>query len=83
MERAYGWFCGANTVGIAVADPEHGACGDGLSAVGVNANEGAESTLAWLTATECVRATRTAAEHRRRAPSRRPSRRRRPPRGAA
>ena len=65
MERAYSWFCGANTVGIAVADPEAGACGDGLTTVGINANEGAESTLAWLTATEVVRATRTAAKHRR------------------
>ena len=68
MERAYSWFCGANTVGIALADPDIGACGDGLTAVGVNANEGAESTLAWLTATECVRATRSSAEHRGREP---------------
>ena len=57
VERAYAWFFGANTVGIAVADPTAGACGDGLLAVGVNANQGAESTLAWLTATECVRGT--------------------------
>jgi hypothetical protein len=57
VERAYAWFFGANTVGIAVADPTAGACADGLLAVGVNANQGAESTLAWLTATECVRGT--------------------------
>lgn len=58
MERSYAWFTGWNSVGIAVADPGRGACGDGLTAVGVNANEGAESTLAWLAATECVRSTR-------------------------
>jgi hypothetical protein len=57
MLRAYAWFDGANTVGIAVADPAIGGCGDGLSPIGVNANQGAESTLAWLAATECVRAT--------------------------
>jgi len=57
MHRAYGWFLGANAVGIAVADPERGGCCDGLSPIGVNANQGAESTLAWLTATEVVRAT--------------------------
>jgi hypothetical protein len=60
MLRAYAWFGGANAVGIAVADPSVGGCGDGLSAIGVNANQGAESTLAWLSATECVRATLSA-----------------------
>lgn len=60
MLRAYAWFSGANAVGIAVADPAIGGCGDGLSAIGVNANQGAESTLAWLAATECVRATLSA-----------------------
>ncbi len=58
MERAYAWFSGANAVGIAVSHPDRGSCGDGLNAIGVNANQGAESTLAWLTATECVRAHR-------------------------
>jgi hypothetical protein len=61
MERSYAWFTGSNSVGIAVADPARGACGDGLTADGVNANEGAESTLAWLAATECVRSTRVLA----------------------
>jgi hypothetical protein len=60
MERAYAWFLGANAVGIAVAEPDRGGCGDGLNSVGVNANQGAESTLAWLTAVECVRAGRVA-----------------------
>ncbi len=60
MLRAYAWFSGSNAVGIAVADPARGGCGDGLGALGVNANQGAESTLAWLSATEWVRATLTA-----------------------
>ena len=57
MRRAYAWFSGANAVGLAVAHPAIGGCGDGLAAATVNANQGAESTLAWLTATECVRST--------------------------
>jgi hypothetical protein len=40
---------------MAVADPGCGSCCDGLGPQGVNANQGAESTLAWLTATEVVR----------------------------
>ena len=60
MERCYAWFVGWNSTGIAVADAAHGSCGDGLSAVGVSANQGAESTLAWLTATEVVRVARAA-----------------------
>ena len=62
MLRAYAWFSGANAVGIAVAHPAIGGCGDGFGALGVSANQGAESTLAWLSATECVRATLSAAQ---------------------
>jgi hypothetical protein len=58
MARAYGWFLGQNDLGIAVADPDRGACHDGLTASGVNLNQGAESTLMWLTAVEHVRAMR-------------------------
>ncbi|MGH2464025.1 MAG: glycosyl transferase family 1, partial [Candidatus Limnocylindrales bacterium] len=58
MERAYAWFLGSNAVGIAVAEPDRGGCGDGLNAVGVSANQGAESTLAWLAAVERVRTER-------------------------
>lgn len=60
IERAYGWFLGANDVGVAVAAPERGASYDGLTGVGVNANQGAESTLMWLIALEHVRAIRAA-----------------------
>jgi hypothetical protein len=54
-EQAYGWFLGDNDVGVEIADPVNGACGDGLGPVGVNPNQGAESTLMWLTALEKIR----------------------------
>jgi hypothetical protein len=55
MERAYGWFLGVNDLGLALADPERGACRDGLNQDGVNENQGAESTLVWLLAVERIR----------------------------
>jgi hypothetical protein len=55
IERAYAWFLGDNDLGVRVADPARGACHDGLTPRGVNANQGAESTLMWLTAAEHVR----------------------------
>jgi hypothetical protein len=58
MERAYAWFLGGNDLGFYVADPARGACCDGLEQAGVNMNEGAESTLMWLTAAEHIRALR-------------------------
>jgi len=61
MERAYGWFLGANDSSVPVADPARGACRDGLTPDGVNVNEGAESTLMWLIAVEHIRAARSAA----------------------
>jgi hypothetical protein len=57
-EQAYGWFLGANDRGVPVAAPDRGACFDGLTPGGVNANQGAESTLAWLMALEHVRHSR-------------------------
>lgn len=57
-ETAYGWFLGANDLGVVVADPARGACHDGLTPHGVNLNQGAESTLMWLTALEQMRETR-------------------------
>ena len=59
MERAYAWFLGANDLGVKVADPARGACGDGLTSTGLNTNEGAESTLMWLTAAEHIRLARS------------------------
>jgi hypothetical protein len=49
-EACYGWFLGANSAGVPVADPRRGSCHDGLSPHGVNSNQGAESTLMWLQA---------------------------------
>jgi hypothetical protein len=63
MEQAYGWFLGRNDLGIPVADPERGGCYDGLTPDGVNLNQGAESTLMWLTALEHVRALRAGSGH--------------------
>ncbi len=54
-EAAYGWFLGDNDLGVAVADPLRGACHDGLTRTGVNANQGAESTLMWLATLEWTR----------------------------
>jgi hypothetical protein len=58
MERAYAWFLGGNDLGVAVADPLRGAGYDGLTPRGVNTNQGAESTLMWLSAAEHIRAIR-------------------------
>ena len=55
MERAYGWFLGGNDLGVWVADPGRGGCCDGLMPGGVNINQGAESTLMWLSALEHIR----------------------------
>lgn len=60
MERSYGWFLGANDVGVAVADPVSGGGFDGLTPDGVNTNQGAESTLMWLIALERIRLLRHA-----------------------
>ena len=65
--QAYRWFLGANDHGIALADPDRGACRDGLGADGANRNEGAESTLVWLLSVERIRALRQGwSENRRR-----------------
>lgn len=46
-EAAHDWFLGRNTLGVPIVDPETGECGDGLTSVSVNANNGAESVIAW------------------------------------
>ena len=46
--RAHGWFHGQNSLQQPLADVECGACFDGLHPLGVNQNQGAESTLAYL-----------------------------------
>lgn len=47
-ERCFGWFLGRNDISTQIYDFETGGCGDGLLPNGVNANQGAESTLSWL-----------------------------------
>jgi len=46
--RANNWFHGRNSLAEPLADVEAGACCDGLQPLGVNRNQGAESTLAYL-----------------------------------
>jgi hypothetical protein len=48
LHRTHSWFHGSNSVGLALADPMSGACCDGLGTQGLNRNQGAESTLAFL-----------------------------------
>ena len=48
--RAFAWFYGANRYGRLLYDAATGACHDGLGRTGVNANRGAESTLAYYQA---------------------------------
>lgn len=59
-EMAYAWFLGDNDTDVPVAIPATGGCHDGLTAGGVNRNQGAESTLMWLTALEHIRRLRAA-----------------------
>jgi hypothetical protein len=46
--RAFEWFLGRNDLQQPIADLTTGGGRDGLSPDGVNQNQGAESTLAWL-----------------------------------
>ncbi len=53
--NSVGWFLGANDVGVALFDPDTGGGCDGLHAAGRNANQGAESTLAFLSTMQQAR----------------------------
>jgi glycosyltransferase involved in cell wall biosynthesis len=44
----FNWFLGHNDLNIPLYDPKTGGCRDGLMADGINQNQGAESSLAWL-----------------------------------
>lgn len=46
--RAQQWFHGRNSIGQSLVDVQRGACCDGLQPCGLNRNQGAESTLAYL-----------------------------------
>jgi glycosyltransferase involved in cell wall biosynthesis len=44
----FNWFLGHNDLNLPLYDPKTGGCRDGLMSDGINQNEGAESSLAWL-----------------------------------
>lgn len=48
FRRTHGWFHGRNSLAQPLVDVRSGGCCDGLQAGGVNRNQGAESTLAYL-----------------------------------
>jgi hypothetical protein len=50
FHRTYAWFHGQNSSRLPLADTERGGCFDGLQPSGLNRNQGAESTLAFLMA---------------------------------
>lgn len=45
--RAYGWYLGANDLGLPLSSGDDGGCYDGLMSDRVNLNQGAESVLAF------------------------------------
>jgi len=54
MRKALGWFFGLNTKSVTVYDESNGACYDGINPFGLNQNQGAEATLAYLLAVESI-----------------------------
>jgi hypothetical protein len=48
--RAFRWFLGDNDLGEPLYDHASGGCCDGLGPTEINRNQGAESTLCWLSA---------------------------------
>jgi hypothetical protein len=50
FQRCVNWFRGENSLRLPLIDAQRGACYDGLQPAGVNRNQGAESTLAYLAA---------------------------------
>lgn len=50
MRDSFGWFMGANRLGVSLYDFATAGCRDGLTRDSVNENQGAESTLSFLLA---------------------------------
>ena len=48
--KAFEWYLGKNSQGLAVYNPETGGCHDGITPHGLNLNEGAEATVSYLLA---------------------------------
>jgi len=65
--RAFEWFLGRNDLGLSLYNPSTGGCRDGLHPDRVSQNEGAESTLAFLTALVEMRLAEYVADSARRA----------------
>jgi hypothetical protein len=61
VEVAAAWFDGENDTGAVMRDPSSGGGFDGLQRVGVNRNQGAESTLALISTMQRARAMQAAA----------------------
>lgn len=59
IELAGAWFRGLNDIGVTMCEAESGAGYDGLTPQGPNLNQGAESTLAFVSTMQRVAATRT------------------------
>ena len=55
LRLAVGWFLGANDVGTPMFDPETGGGYDGLEPRGRNTNQGAESTIAFVSTMQQAR----------------------------
>jgi glycosyltransferase involved in cell wall biosynthesis len=62
--RAFAWFMGGNDLSAPLADPETGACRDGLHPDRANENRGAESTLSYLLALADMRQLARSSEER-------------------
>jgi len=62
MACAFEWFLGRNDLGLPLYDYATGGCHDGLHPKGVNANEGAESTLALICSLLTMRVVATMSE---------------------
>jgi hypothetical protein len=62
MACAFEWFLGRNDLGLPLYDYATGGCHDGLHPEGVNANEGAESTLALICSLLTMRVVATMSE---------------------
>lgn len=57
--RSFDWFLGKNPLRRVLYDYETGGCRDGLHPNGVNQNQGADSTLAWLLSLLAIRSLQT------------------------
>jgi hypothetical protein len=55
VRRSFDWFLGKNALNKCLYDYETGGCRDGLHQGGLNENEGAEATLAWLLSLMAIR----------------------------